>query len=189
MCSGCSWWACDCFVTVSWCLELLRFWLKEKTGAIVSVIKDCFYYIINLFIVAPHAATAYGIQCRVKVARASSYNALEQSEQLNSAGIHVTNIRHRAYLISLSMKYLVSNSNWWTLWVTYLLCQKRIYVSFYQEGIHYCTAHKHSAETVIKMFPDSSTDLINAVSRTVFLKLFSNPPFSLPTRLFAPQAW
>jgi len=60
------------------------------------------------------------------------------------------------------MKYLVSNSNWWTLWVTYLFCQKRIYVSFYQEGIHYCTAHKHSTETVIKMFPDSSTDLNNA---------------------------
>jgi len=31
----------------------------------------------------------------------------------------------------------------------YILLQKRIYVSFCQEGTHHCRAHKYSTETVI----------------------------------------
>jgi len=31
----------------------------------------------------------------------------------------------------------------------YLLYRKRLFASFYQEGKHYCTAHKYSTETAI----------------------------------------
>jgi len=58
----------------------------------------------------------------------------------------VNNIRHtelRKY------KKPDGNSNWWTLWATYLFYQKRAYVSYGQEGIYYCAAHKYSTETVI----------------------------------------
>ena len=60
----------------------------------------------------------------------------------------------------VSTKNLVLNSNWWTLWATYLFYQKRIYVSFYQDGIHYCTAHKYSAEA-----ENSAYRLINKLSQ------------------------
>jgi len=46
-------------------------------------------------------------------------------------------------------KNVVLNSNWCTLWASYLLYQKGTYVSFYQEGMYYCTAHKYSTESVI----------------------------------------
>jgi len=60
--------------------------------------------------------------------------------------LHVTDIRHTEW-----RKYEKPhpNSNWWTLWATYLFHQKLICVSYRQEGFHYCTAHKYSTETAI----------------------------------------
>jgi len=65
-------------------------------------------------------------------------------------------------LIFVSTKKLILNSNWWTVWATYLFHQKRIYLTLYQEEIHYCEVHKYSIETVL---PDSSTKLIIAIFR------------------------
>jgi len=54
-------------------------------------------------------------------------------------GIHVTVGSHTDFHM---YEILVLNRNWWTLWATYHFYQKRSYVSFHLEGIHYCTAHK-----------------------------------------------
>ena len=65
---------------------------------------------------------------------------------INSVGIHVTIIRHWIlYVQKPGHKYKLVD-----MVATYIfIYQKRICISFYHGGIHYCTAHKCSKETVI----------------------------------------
>ena len=46
-------------------------------------------------------------------------------------------------------KNLVLKCNWWTLWATHIFHQKCMYISFYQERIHYFKAHKRRTKAVI----------------------------------------
>jgi len=55
----------------------------------------------------------------------------------------VSTIVHTEFSIYKNLVLLL-NSSWWTSWTIYTFYQKRIYVSSYQEGIHYCTPHKCS---------------------------------------------
>jgi len=86
-------------------------------------------------------------QCRIKAARGPKLKIqLNKCWIINSVGIHVTTIRHWiSYVRKPGHKYKLVD-----IVATYLFIYlKRICVSFYHEGIHYCTAHKYCTEIVI----------------------------------------
>jgi len=58
-------------------------------------------------------------------------------------GIYVSTIRRIEFRKSWSQ---IANGGHYGYLLFY---QRRIYVSFYHEGIHYCTTHKYSTETLI----------------------------------------